>query len=325
MNAWWSWGWQSIPSLQSLGTAWTEAMRIVSQLGTEAFYMLVLPAVLWCYDASLGLRLGFILLGSAWFNSALKLVAGLPRPYWFTQEVQALQAETSYGLPSGHAQTPLALYGRIAAHARRRWLTLAIAAAILLLGLSRLSLGVHFPADVLTGWVIGGLLLAAFLRFEPPVASWFRRQPVNLQLLVLLLLSIGMMVGGWFLVEAASDRMLPQDWVMNAMRAEPHDVPLEPRDFKDLLDPAATFLGLGIGGVLLVEWGGFDAGGGGAKRWGRFAFGLVGVLALYYGLRAVFPGSESPAGLAFRVLRYALVGFWVSYGAPRVFVWARLA
>jgi membrane-associated phospholipid phosphatase len=324
MNAWWSWGWQSIPSLQTLGVAWTEAMRVVSQLGTEAFYMLVLPAVLWCYDASLGLRLGFILLGSAWLNSGLKLVAGLPRPYWLTQEIQALHAETSYGLPSGHAQTPLALYGRIAAHARRRWLTLATAAAVLLLGVSRLTLGVHFPADVFTGWVIGGLLLAAFLRFERPVASWIRRQPLRWQLLIPVLISIGMVAGGWLLVAAASDRMLPQDWVMNAMRADPHAGPLEPRDFKDLLDPAATLLGLGLGGVLLVEWGGFNAGGG-AKRWGRFALGLVGVLALYYGLRVVFPGAETAVGLVWRFVRYSLVGFWVSYGAPRVFVRVGLA
>jgi hypothetical protein len=108
------------------------------------------------------------------------------------------------------------------------------------------------------------------------------------------------------------------------MRADPHAEPLEPRNLKDLLDPAATLLGLGLGAVLLFDRGGFDAAGGGSKRLGRFALGLVGLLAVYYGLRAIFPGAETAIGLILRFVRYALVGFWVSYGAPRVFAMTRL-
>ncbi|OGT27231.1 MAG: hypothetical protein A2Z17_06375, partial [Gammaproteobacteria bacterium RBG_16_66_13] len=247
MDTWWSWGLAWIPNLQSLGQAWIESMRVVSQLGTEPFYMLVLPAVLWCYDAALGLRLGSILLGSAWLNSALKLVAGLPRPYWVSREVEALQSETSYGLPSGHAQTTLALYGRLAMHVRRRWFALVVAAVLLLVGVSRMALGVHFPADVLGGWVIGGLLLGAFLHFEAPLVAWLRRQPLGVRLIFPSVVSVALVAAGWLLVAATADRMLPQDWIMNAMRADPHAAPLEPRDFKDFLDPAATLLGLGIG------------------------------------------------------------------------------
>jgi membrane-associated phospholipid phosphatase len=324
MDTWWSWGTEWIPRLQSLGQGWIESMGWVSVLGTEPFYMLILPAVFWSFDAVLGLRLGLILLGSAWLNSSLKLIGGLPRPYWVSGDVQALSAETSYGLPSGHAQTPLALYGRIAAHVRRRWLTAIVAAAVLLIGISRVTLAVHFPADVLAGWIVGGLFLAAFLAFEAPVGAWLRRRPLTTRLVsVVGLVAILVVVGG-LLASFASTRMLPSDWVMNAMRADPHSEPIEPREVRDLLDPAATLLGLGLGAVLLFERGGFEAGAGGSKRLGRLALGLVGLLAIYYGLRAVFPGGETSLGLVLRFLRYTLVGFWVSYGAPRVFAWARL-
>ncbi|HET7010589.1 MAG TPA: phosphatase PAP2 family protein [Anaerolineales bacterium] len=323
MDAWWAFGWEWIPALQSLGSAWIEFMRVVSILGTEPFYMLVLPAVLWCYDVALGLRVGFILLGSAWLTAGLKWMIGLPRPYWVSPEVQALSAEASYGFPSGHAQTPLAVYGRIAAHVRRRWVTLATAVILLLIGISRLTLGVHFASNVLTGWLVGGLLLIAFLRWERPVAAWFSRRPLGTRLLVVVGITLVMIVVSWLQVTAALGRTLPQDWAANAIRA-PNAEPFEPRDFREALDAAATLLGFGLGAVLLVEQGGFDARGGGSKRLGRFALGLVGVLALYFGLRAVFPGSETALGLGFRFVRYALVGFWVSYGAPWFFARAKL-
>jgi len=46
---------------------------------------------------------------------------------------------------------------------------------------------------------------------------------------------------------------------------------------------------------------------------------------LFFGLRAVLPTADTALGQALRYLRYAAAGFWVSYGAPRLFVALRLA
>jgi hypothetical protein len=53
--------------------------------------------------------------------------------------------------------------------------------------------------------------------------------------------------------------------------------------------------------------------------------GVAGTVVLYYGLRAILPSGEDLAGYLARYVRYAAVGVWLSYLAPRLFVRLRLA
>lgn len=325
MEAWWTWGLHFIPVLQAWGGAWIEAMKALSFLGSEQVYMFVLPAVLWCVDARLGIRLGVLLLGSGWLNSVLKLAAGLPRPYWVSQDVSPLAAETSYGLPSGHAQTTTAVYGGLARSARRAWVLAGTAALLLLIGVSRVALGVHFPFDVLAGWLIGLVLLWLVIRLEAPALGLLRRLGYGLRLSLPFLLSLVMLSVGLVARSAALDRMLPQEWVMNAMRADPHAAPLDPRTAADLLNSTGALFGFGTGAILLSAWGRFTGRGRGWNLLGRFALGVAGSVVLYYGLRLILPTGDTLIAYVARYARYAAVGFWLSYLAPRVFVWARLA
>jgi hypothetical protein len=55
----------------------------------------------------------------------------------------------------------------------------------------------------------------------------------------------------------------------------------------------------------------------------RYSIGALGVLIVFLGLRAVFPAGEDWIGSLFRALRYAALGFWIAYGAPRMFALLR--
>ncbi len=83
-----------------------------------------------------------------------------PCPYWLSQEVIALASQENFGLPSGHAQNALSVWGLLAASSSRRWAWPVVAVLVFLIGLSRIYLGVHFPTDVLGGWLVAAAPLA---------------------------------------------------------------------------------------------------------------------------------------------------------------------
>ena len=99
-----------------------------------------------------GLFAGIALGGSALLNIAAKHYFARTRPdFWLS-----LAPETSFSFPSGHAMGSMTLAAVVAALAwntRWRWpASIAAVAFALLVGLSRVYLGVHFPSDILAGW-----------------------------------------------------------------------------------------------------------------------------------------------------------------------------
>jgi membrane-associated phospholipid phosphatase len=323
MNPWLDWGIPLIHWLQGLG-AWLEApMEFFTFLGTEEFFLVVMPAILWCADAALGIRLGLILLASDGLNGTLKLAFGWPRPYWVSERVRALSSETSFGLPSGHAQNALALWGRLAAGVGRRWAIGAGAALIFLISISRLYLGVHFPSDAIAGWIAGGFLIWAFLRLEGPAARRLGRLTPAGRVALALVASLAVLGLQLAVVGLTQSRPIPPEWAERAAAATGEAI--EPRSLAGMFATSGLILGFGSGAGLLAAWGRFDAGGPWPKRLARFVVGLIGVLAIWLGLRLIFPGGEDALALALRYLRYAAAGFWVAYLGPRAFVWMRMA
>lgn len=147
-----------------VGPAWLEAAMVdVTALGGGTVLTLVTVGVI-----------GFLLAGRRWsralfvtaavvggvsLNALLKLGYARPRP----ELVSHLVNVTSTSFPSGHAMNSAAVYltlGVLMARAvqgRRLKLYLVGMAALLtlLIGSSRVYLGVHYPTDVLAGWTAG--------------------------------------------------------------------------------------------------------------------------------------------------------------------------
>ncbi|HEY8450225.1 MAG TPA: phosphatase PAP2 family protein, partial [Bacillota bacterium] len=135
----------------------------VTRLGTEEFYWLFLPALYWLADRRLAARVIALFLVSVFINDALKAAFDLPRPSPDVVRVVYHQSAPGGGFPSGHAQFGVVLWGALAWEWRRPWFTWLAAVLIVLLCLSRLYLGLHFPLDVLGGLLVGALTLAAYI------------------------------------------------------------------------------------------------------------------------------------------------------------------
>lgn len=310
--------------LQSLGDWLITPMQLFSQLGTETFFLVIMPAFLWCVDAAWGLRAGIALMVSGSLNHALKIVFLGPRPYWFDARVRPLSVETSLGAPSGHAQNAMAVWGTLAAQVRKRWAWAAALALIFLIGLSRLYLGMHFPHDVLVGWTAGALILAGLIQGEKRLGPWMKRSSAATLTLTALGVSLGMILLNAALVWAVNDWTVPPEWITLAARA-PGAKEFDPLSLTGAVSTAATFWGLAAGGALLWGRGWYDARGSGRQLAARYLLGLMGLLAIYIGLDSLFPDGASLIALIFRYVRYALLGLWAAFLAPELFIRMGLA
>ncbi len=292
-------------------------MKFFSFLGSEEFFLLVMPALYWCVDAGLGLRVGFILLASTGLNNVLKLAFHGPRPFWVSSHVKPFAVETSFGMPSGHSQTAVGVWGTLAARLRRTWVWIAAAAVITLIGFSRVVLGVHFPQDVLAGWLIGGILLWAFQGFWTPVSIRLKKMTFGAQVTLAFAVSLAIILFGALANLVWTGWVMPQEWIVNA--AANGGVVPDPLALSGLVSSAGSLFGLSFGVSWLAARGGYSASGPGVKRALRYVVGVVGVLVFWYGLGAVLPRGESLIPFMLRFIRYALVGAWISAGAPRLF------
>src|SRR5689334_6202023 len=99
------WGLQVVLWLQSIrGPVLTYFALIFNWLGHEDFYLIFVPFIYWSVDALLGKQLFYLLVGSIWSNDMAKSLFKRPRPFQVSPKVHNIVTETSYGLPSGHAQ-----------------------------------------------------------------------------------------------------------------------------------------------------------------------------------------------------------------------------
>jgi len=311
-----------IIAIQSLG-AWLEApMEFFSFLGTENFFFLVLPLIYWCVDANLGIRVGFILLTSNVVNNIFKLMFAGPRPYWVSDKVMPYSAESSFGVPSGHAQHAVGVWGIIASGVRKQWAWGVAFALAFLIGFSRWYLGVHFPHDVFVGWLLGGILLWAFMQFWNPVEAWLKQKTFGSQILIALVVSLIFVVLGAVSVGRLDGYTFPEEWRDNALRTGELPAPVSIEGF---ITSAGTLFGLAIGAAWIAARGGYQASGPVAKRALRYVIGLIGVVILWMGLGQVFPDNADLLSYFLRYVRYSLVGFWVSGGAPWLFFRFKLA
>jgi membrane-associated phospholipid phosphatase len=292
MEAIWQWGLDLIRTVQLVhGPALDAVFKAITFMGEEEFFLILLPLVFWCVDFAVGARLAFAFLLSACTNTGLKDLFAHPRPFDLDPTVKLHEAE-GYGLPSGHSQAAVVVWSTIAAGFRRTWLWVVAILLMVLIGFSRIYLGVHFPTDVLGGWAVGAVFLAAYLALEPRVVAWLKQAGLAVQLV--LAVAVPLVV---LLVHPTAD----------------------------IASPAAVLMGMGVGIALTRRLAPYSAAGPLWQRAVRFLVGALVLLVLYFGLKLAFPGEGEPFYFVLRVARYALVGLWAGLGAPWLFQRLRLA
>jgi membrane-associated phospholipid phosphatase len=156
----------------------TRLMQAFSFLGSVAavttMCLVAICVSLYYRRARTAALLAITMLGVAVLDVALKHAFHRPRPTAFFGPTPS-----SYSFPSGHAFGALCFYGVLAAilaaRVRQRiakfCLWMAAAFLIGMIGFSRIYLGVHYPSDVIAGYLAGAVWVAAVLSLDKILAA----------------------------------------------------------------------------------------------------------------------------------------------------------
>lgn len=140
----------------------TEAFALLTRFGDVAFLVVILSILYWLFDRELaGTVIAYALVGLT-VTFLLKELFALPRPPAPVREIPVDAG--SYGFPSGHALASTVVYGGlllVGERVRESRLTVSVIALVVLVGLSRVVIGVHYLGDVLAGFAVGGVVLAS--------------------------------------------------------------------------------------------------------------------------------------------------------------------
>lgn len=159
----------------------TPVMRVITTLGNAGIFWIVLTLILLIFRRTR--RLGVycaasMLLTLLVVNVAIKPLAARTRPYELIQGLEILVSRPhDYSFPSGHSANSLTCAWTLFRLAPKRYGVPALVLAILI-ALSRLYVGVHFPTDVLAGAAIGiAMSEVAMTGVRRLMKSWDAKHP----------------------------------------------------------------------------------------------------------------------------------------------------
>lgn len=312
------WSTELVFRVQQFAEWLREPMEVITFFGDEAWFLLFVSLIFWSINKRLGIDLGVLLIAAGAGNTLLKCIFKVPRPFWLDPALGA-DPIRSFSFPSGHAQTGTVLYGDLARHVSRGGIAgpsrllsvIGLIVFILLVSLSRIILGVHFPGDVLVGILVGLVTLVVYLWAQRAVGGWLARRTL-LQHVVLATLVGGLLLG----LNLLALRLPVRDTGAYAL--------FYAEGIRTSMNEAANLtglvIGLWIGLALEARTVRFTVAGPAWQRTVRYLVGVLGILAIWMGLRLVFPSEPLALGLALRIVRYGLTMFWAIYLWPALFV-----
>ena len=243
---------------------------VVTMVGEPYFAAAVLAWIYWNVDKGRGRFIAYGVFTSLVVNNAVKDFFKLPRPIGQEGIVsQRVDTATGHSFPSGHTQNTAAVFTSFSLAFPSRVLAVLTPLAILLVGLSRLYLGVHYPKDVLVGALLGVCIPLALHRI------YLKTQ--DKQLLILLTFAL----------------LLPTVLV---------------GDSRDYLKGMALFCGFALGSLFEDRLVNFSTEGRPGVKWARYLLGLVILGAVELGMKLLLPDVAAVVGLRYFLVSFLGMG-----------------
>ena len=261
--------------------------EIVTMLGEQYFFIIIIAFIYWNISKKEGFKLSAAFIISAMLNAVLKIAFHTPRPFEKLDYISGKRVETAtgYSFPSGHTQGATVFFITLAQIIRKAWFSIIAVILLLAVGLSRVYLGVHWPADV-----IGGIILGIIVSFTicTIVDSYYddfgklRKIFFRIQF-VFIVLTVILFFLDLFLLKGS-------------MKIE------------DFFKISGTSTGAVYG--FFIEERRFDFSphdAGWIRKILRFIIGIAITLGIMTGLKIILPEHN-----LFNYIRYTVIGFWIT-------------
>jgi membrane-associated phospholipid phosphatase len=200
---------QTVEALQAALGGPESFWLAVTQLGSDYAFIILMGLYIFLINPRGAREFGVWFALSLFTNGLLKSVLAFDRPFVANPDVASEAAKATAGgpgLPSGHAQISTTIWGMMALALRSRPFWGVASLVVVLVGLSRIVLGVHYLSDVLLGLALGAVFvtLSATVRVPRAEGVWRYVVPTAALLVATLLqdvayasMSMGLLAGFW--------------------------------------------------------------------------------------------------------------------------------
>lgn len=257
-------------------------------------------------------------------NGCVKWLTHRPRPSWEDERVQPHGWSSEYSFPSSHSQLAMALavfFVLASFHEPAVSVTpasIAVPIAILI-GMSRVHVGLHYLSDVVFGWLIGGVIAAVYSCSLPwllsagPLLSWGHR--------CAMLCVPGIMTAAALIVCFRFARRtlpaIPDLWRKNACRGR-----YEKRELDPINVPLGSYSGM-VGVLAGLAVGESFVGDvplpypdSASHSLIRCVFGNLGLIVVFEGIALLTPKRPLLLYSVLRFVKYAIVPVYILILAP---------
>jgi len=270
----------------------------ITMMGEQYVIIAIITWVYWNMSKKDGFLLTYLFLISTVLNSFLKFAFHTERPYKVLEQIQGKRLETGagYAFPSGHTQSATTLYTSIAMSVKTRAFWMIAIALSVLVGISRMYLGVHWPVDVLFGFIFG--LLIPVLLYNR-LSELYEDKEKFKRLLYTTLVSIFSLAGLMILVNYLFFEMS--------------------LDYSGYFKLAGVSTGAIFGFIFEENKAPFKTEHYSTFKLIRYFLGIAGTIAILVGMKKILPMGD-----AADFFRYLLVGAWISGVFPFIAVKIKL-
>ena len=155
-----------IRAIQSIANPFLDGLfQFITMFGEEAILIPLIAVIYWSFNKKMAEYIAYASLTSVLVNGAIKDIFKAKRPIG-EPGIRSLRIETAtgYSFPSGHTQGTASFWGAIAIYLKKNYMYGISGLIIVLVAISRLYLGVHYPKDVLFGAIFG--ILTSFITYK---------------------------------------------------------------------------------------------------------------------------------------------------------------